>query len=65
MSNMTKLNEIILTIAQSVKEETNYNASQASDLAYAKALGFAWAILTNDQRQLMVDYYLGEQTKEI
>lgn len=58
MSNITKLNEIILTIAKSVKEETNYNASQASDLAYARALGFAWAILTEDQRQMMLDYYI-------
>jgi hypothetical protein len=58
MENITRLNEIILTIAKSVKEETNHNASQASDLAYAKALGFAWAILTDDQRQMMLDYYL-------
>jgi hypothetical protein len=58
MENITRLNEIILTIAKSVKEEANYNASQASDLAYAKALGFAWAILTDDQRQMMLDYYL-------
>jgi len=58
MDNITRLNEIILTIAKSVKEETNYNASQAADLAYAKALGFAWAILTDDQRQMMLDYYL-------
>jgi hypothetical protein len=60
MSNITQLNEIILAIAKSVKEETNYNAEQASNLAYAKALGFAWAILTNDQRQMMLDYYLKE-----
>ncbi len=58
MSNITQLNEIILAIAKSVKEETNYNAEQASNLAYAKALGFAWAILTDDQRQMMLDYYL-------
>jgi hypothetical protein len=58
MSNITQLNEIVLTIAKSVKEETNYNAGQALDLAYAKAFGFAWAILTDDQRQMMLDYYL-------
>jgi hypothetical protein len=58
MSNITKSNEIILAIAKSVKEETNYNASQALDLAYAKAFGFAWAILTDDQREMMLDYYL-------
>ena len=59
MSTITRLNEIVISIAKSVKEETNYNASQATDLAYAKALGFAWAILTDDQRQMMLDYYLG------
>jgi hypothetical protein len=59
MSNITKSNEIILAIAKSVKEETNYNASQALDLAYAKAFGFAWAILNNEQREMMLDYYLG------
>jgi hypothetical protein len=58
MSNITRSNEIVLAIAKSVKEETNYNASQALDLAYAKAFGFAWAILTDDQRKMMLDYYL-------
>ena len=58
MSSISRLSEIVLAIAKSVKEETNYNASQASELAYAKALGFAWAILTDDQRQMMLDYYL-------
>jgi hypothetical protein len=58
MSNISKSNEIILAIAKSVKEETNYNAERASNLAYAKAFGFAWAILTNEQREMMLDYYL-------
>jgi len=58
MSNITRSNEIILAIAKSVKEQTNYNASEASDLAYAKAFGFAWAILTDEQREMMLDYYL-------
>jgi hypothetical protein len=59
MENITRQNEIILAIAKSVKEETNYNAEKASNLAYAKAFGFAWAILNDDQRELMLDYYLG------
>jgi hypothetical protein len=59
MENITRSNEIILAIAKSVKQETNYNAEKASNLAYAKAFGFAWAILTDDQRELMLDYYLG------
>jgi hypothetical protein len=59
MSNINRSNEIILAIAKSVKQETNYNAEKASNLAYAKAFGFAWAILTDDQRELMLDYYLG------
>jgi len=58
MENITRSNEIVLAIAKSVKEETNYNAEKASSLAYARAFGFAWAILTDEQRQLMLDYYL-------
>jgi len=58
MENITRSNEIVLAIAKSVKQETNYNAEKASNLAYAKAFGFAWAILTDEQRQLMLDYYL-------
>jgi hypothetical protein len=58
MENITRSNEIVLAIAKSVKEETNYNAEQASSLAYARAFGFAWAILTNEQREMMLDYYL-------
>ena len=61
MSNINKSNEIILAIAKSVKEETNYDAERASSLAYAKAFGFAWGILTNDQREIMVEYYLGTE----
>jgi hypothetical protein len=61
MENITRSNEIVLAIAKSVKEETNYNAEKASNLAYAKAFGFAWAILTDDQRELMLDYYLGTE----
>jgi hypothetical protein len=59
MENISRSNEIVLAIAKSVKEETNYNASKALDLAYAKAFGFAWAILTSEQREMMLEYYLG------
>jgi len=58
MSNITRSNEIILAIAKSVKEETNYNAERASSLAYAKAFGFAWGILTNEQREMMLETYV-------
>lgn len=61
MSNINRSNEIILAIAKSVKEETNYNASQASNLAYAKAFGFAWAILSEEMREMMLEYYLGTE----
>jgi hypothetical protein len=61
MSNINRSNEIVLAIAKSVKEETNYNAEQANSLAYARAFGFAWAILTDDQRELMLEYYLGTE----
>lgn len=58
MTNINRSNEIVLAIAKSVRDETNYNAEQASNLAYAKAFGFAWGILTNEQQQMMLDYYL-------
>jgi hypothetical protein len=61
MSNINRSNEIVLAIAKSVKEETNYDAERASSLAYARAFGFAWAILTDDQRELMLEYYLGTE----
>lgn len=61
MSNITRSNEIILAIAKSVKEETNYDADKASSLAYAKAFGFAWGILSNEQQEIMLNYYLGEE----
>lgn len=58
MSNITRSNEIVLAIAKSLKEQTNYDAERASSLAYAQAFGFAWGILTNEQQQMMLDYYL-------
>jgi hypothetical protein len=61
MSNINRSNEIVLAIAKSVKEETNYDADKASSLAYAKAFGFAWGILSNEQREIMVEYYLGTE----
>jgi hypothetical protein len=61
MENINRSNEIILAIAKSVKEETNYDAERASSLAYAKAFGFAWGILSNEQREIMVEYYLGTE----
>lgn len=59
MENITRSSEIILAIAKSVKEETNYDAEKASNLAYAKAFGFAWGIFTDDQREMMLEFYLG------
>jgi hypothetical protein len=61
MSNINRSHEIVLAIAKSVKEETNYDAERASSLAYAKAFGFAWGILSNEQREIMVEYYLGTE----
>lgn len=61
MENITRSSEIILAIAKSVKEETNYDAERASNLAYAKAFGFAWAILDDEQREMMLEYYLGTE----
>jgi hypothetical protein len=61
MENITRSNEIVLAIAKSLKEETGYNANKAADLAYAKAFGFAWGILSNEQREMMLEYYLGTE----
>jgi hypothetical protein len=61
MENITRSSEIILAIAKGVKEETNYDAERASNLAYAKAFGFAWAILDDEQREMMLEYYLGTE----
>jgi hypothetical protein len=61
MSNINRSNEIILAITESVKQETKLNDDRASSLAYAKAFGFAWGILNNEQREIMVEYYLGTE----
>lgn len=58
MSNINRSNEIILAIAKSVKEQTNYDADRAGSLAYARAFGFAWAILSEEQREMMLETYL-------
>jgi hypothetical protein len=58
MSNITRSNEIILAITESVKQELKINDSRASGLAYAKAFGFAWGILTNEQREIMLETYV-------
>jgi hypothetical protein len=61
MTNINRSNEIVLAIAKSVKEETNYNADHASSIAYAKAFGFAWAILSEEDREMMLEHYLGTE----
>jgi hypothetical protein len=61
MTNINRSQEIVVAIAKSLKEQTGYNASLATDLAYAKAFGFAWGILTDEQREIMVEYYLGTE----
>ena len=61
MENITRSNEIILAIAKSLKEKTNYDAERASNLAYAQAFGFAWGILSNEQQEMMLEYYLGTE----
>jgi hypothetical protein len=61
MTNINRSQEIVVAIAKSLKEQTGYNANLATDLAYAKAFGFAWGILTDEQREIMVEYYLGTE----
>jgi hypothetical protein len=61
MNTITRSNEVILAITKSVKEETGYDTNRASNLAYAKAFGFAWAVLSEEQREMMLEYYLGTE----
>jgi hypothetical protein len=61
METITRSGDIIAAISKSVKQETGYDANRASNLAYAKAFGFAWAILSEEQREMMLEYYLGTE----
>ena len=59
MSNIGKSQDVIKAITDSIVETDGHTQSVANSIAYAKAFGFAWAILSNDQREMMLEHYLG------
>lgn len=63
MSNILRSQEIINAITDNIVETDGYPRNTANNIAYAKAFGFAWAILSEEDRELMLEYYLtGEKT---
>ena len=58
MSNIGKSQDVIKAITDSIVETDGHTQSVANSIAYAKAFGFAWAILNNDQREMMLEHYL-------
>ena len=59
MSNIGKSQDVIKAIADDIVETDGHPKGVANSIAYAKAFGFAWAILSNDQREMMLEHYLG------
>lgn len=63
MSNILRSQEIINAITDNIVETDGYPRNTANNIAYAKAFGFAWAILSEEDREMMLEYYLtGEKT---
>jgi hypothetical protein len=61
MSNITRSQDIINAITDNIVETDGYAQNVANNIAYAKAFGFAWAILSNEDREMMLEYYLGTE----
>lgn len=59
MSNIGKSQDVIKAITDSIVETDGYTQSVANSIAYAKAFGFAWAILSEADREMMLEHYLG------
>ena len=66
MSNITKSNDIINAITEEMVKTDGYSRSVSNNIAYAKAFGFAWAILSEEMREMMLEHYLGtDKTLEL
>jgi hypothetical protein len=61
MSNITRSQDIINAITDNIVETDGYARNTANNIAYAKAFGFAWAILSEADREMMLEYYLGTE----
>ena len=61
MSNILRSQEIINAITDNIVETDGYARNTANNIAYAKAFGFAWAILSEEDREMMLEYYLGTE----
>ena len=59
MSNITRSQDIINAITDDIVKTEGYPRNTANNIAYAKAFGFAWAILSDEDRELMLEHYLG------
>jgi hypothetical protein len=59
MSNITRSQDIINAITDDIVKTEGYAENVANNIAYAKAFGFAWAILSNEDREMMLEHYLG------
>lgn len=66
MSNIGRSQEIINAITDDIVKTEGYARSVANNIAYAKAFGFAWAVLSNEHREMMLEHYLGtDKTLEL
>jgi hypothetical protein len=66
MSNILRSQEIINAITDDIVKTEGYAQNTANSIAYAKAFGFAWAILSNEDREMMLEHYLGtDKTLEL
>lgn len=66
MTNITKSNDIINALTEEMVKTDGYSRSVANNIAYAKAFGFAWAILSEEMREMMLEHYLGtDKTLEL
>ena len=61
MSNISRSQDIINAITDDIVKSDVYAPNTANNIAYAKAFGFAWAILSNEDREMMLEYYLGTE----
>lgn len=59
MSNISRSQDIINAITDDIVETDGWKQSVANSIAYAKAFGFAWSILSEADREMMLEYYLG------
>jgi hypothetical protein len=59
MSNISRTQDIINAITDDIVKTDGYAQNTANNIAYAKAFGFAWAILSEADREMMLEHYLG------